>query len=749
LSIQLLDRLGRTVEADGGATVLGRFMVRQTAGIALEMNTFPTDECAYLVPESGGRWRLRHATENVEGRFPRAQLPDELDESSIRSVGRLVGDSVAGNATWGDVIAVSPLVPELSTRAELSPFEHQIKASLGHLARICRQPRTHLRTEVERVPVGRAHRIPSHAPAYLAAHTEDWERRTLRNVIAKRILADVRDEQYDIYENRVVVRLVDHLTMYLRRRVAEVSRLLRIFDEASGFQGSAATGSHFRQQRIYTLWADTLNPSDARRRASHTLSRLTHLLLTVSAQKDSTLYREIPRRALVGTKLKLTNILRDDAHYRRIGELWLDASRYGLQNVTSPQTYFEEMQDFCRSFDHFALLLTLRALHQVGFVAAEPNRPLSSGQAVLHRFDRMAEVTWSSCDGTITLRGEGIGVLRIVPLCSTLVALEDIQLRALIADAEAKAPSGTTTLILYLASADSKRFASLAEDLSQRLQSLAHEGGSVGQKRISLLPVSPWDIGSVERVARQLRWTSTAQPFCAYPPSIPLAELPELMQPRQWLEVAGSAIRILRSPIDDERIDMDKLIAGTVDEHRRLQAEDAKLTPKLRRDKQGREHGLRNLQRTLAERIKAAETRLNALTVFKEALTSAVDSVDALLACPTCGKRADPQWEFKPLGEHFSCTCSDCSTTWATISCGTCAEKIPVLKLKGTQWAQHAGGHGWIDRVLGADVLAAPWVAGTSIGFVCPHCGNPQKTDTFSREHAQVPSSPQTAPSGK
>jgi hypothetical protein len=35
-----------------------------------------------------------------------------------------------------------------------------------------------------------------------------------------------------------------------------------------------------------------------------------------------------------------------------------------------------------------------------------------------------------------------------------------------------------------------------------------------------------------------------------------------------------------------------------------------------------------------------------------------------------------------------------------------------------------AGEPGWIDRILGADVLAVPRVVGSEIGFVCPSCGN-------------------------
>ena len=136
---------------------------------------------------------------------------------------------------------------------------------VGHLAEVCRRPRTHLRVEIERTPVSRARRFPAQAANYLAAHTEDWERPTLRAVVPKRILAVVREDQFDIYENRVAVRLVDHLVTYLRRRILEVSRLLRVFEEAGDHGSSAAGGSHWRQRRIYQLWGDAIDASEARR----------------------------------------------------------------------------------------------------------------------------------------------------------------------------------------------------------------------------------------------------------------------------------------------------------------------------------------------------------------------------------------------------------------------------------------------------------------------------------------------------
>jgi hypothetical protein len=726
VSIRVLDRLGGIGEARSGVALLGRFVVRDGASGELFINSFPAHDGMFLVPESGGRWHLLRASERVEGTVPRTQMLDPLDIASIRTVGRTLSELIGQGHTWFDALDVSPLVPGMSNRAEFQRFEQVLKDNVGHLEEVCRRPRTNLRVEVERMAVSRARRFPAQAANYLAAHTEDWERPTLRSVVPKRILATVREDQFDIYENRVAVRLIDHLVVYLRRRVHEVTRLLRVFEGAAGNHGVAAGGSHWRQGRIYKLWGETLDANEAKRKAERTLGQLKHLLFTISGLKDSVLYREIPRRATVGTTLTMTNILSDDAHYRRVAELWLEWARLGQEQAVRPRAYFEEMQDLCRSFDSFALLLTLRALDQLGFEPTIIERPLSDREAEVHHGSHVARLSWATTDGAISLQGEGVEPLRIVPLCSSIAALDDEQLRSVIADADAHATAGTTTVILYPSPSETTAFEHLAPELSARLRSLAHEVSTAGRRRVGFLPGSPWDIGSVERMARQLRWVTTTPTFLGYPPTIARPELPELSRARAWLDVAGNQLRILRAPSENDALPAKRFVEDAATQLKQLEDERENVSLRLR--EAVRDHGATGAvnarKKELNAEITEAQKRLEALRRFERDLARAVDVVDYLLTCPTCNKRADARRDFKSLGQHFSCTCADCLTTWGTIACGRCSKAIPVLRLHGTTWATKTGEPGWVDRMLGADVLAVPWVVGSESGFACPSCGD-------------------------
>ncbi len=726
MSIRVHDRLGAIGEARSGVALLGRFVVRESAPGELFMNSLPACDGMFLVPESGGRWHLLRVAERVDGTFARAQMLDPLDVASIRTVGRSLGEVVAQGGTWLDVLDVSPLVPGMSNRAEFQRFEQLLKENVGHLEEVCRRPRTHLRVEVERMAVSRARRFPAQAANYLAAHTEDWERPTLRSVVPKRILATVREDQFDIYENRVAVRLVDHVVVYLRRRVHEVTRLLRVFGEAAGNHDAAAGGSHWRQRRIYRLWGETLDASEAKRKAERTLGQLKHLLFTISGLKDSVLYREVPRRATVGTTLTMTNILSDDAHYRRVAELWLEWARLGQEQAVRPRAYFEEMQDLCRSFDSFALLLTLRALDQLGFEPTDLERSLSHREVEVRHGSRVVRLSWATTSGAISLQGDGVEPLRIVPLCSSLAALDDEQLRGVLADADAHAGTGTTTVILYPSPSDAAAFEHLAPELAGRLRSLAHEAGREGRRGVGFLPVSPWDIGSVERMTRQLRWVTTAPTYLAYPPTIARPELSDISREQTWLAVVGETVRVLRPPLDSESLDPGRLVseASARLEQFKKEREVVSLQGREAVREGERTRNINARKKELHADITDAEKRLNALQRFELDLGQALEVVRDLLSCPTCDRRADARRDFHPMGQHFSCTCSDCSTTWGTIACGRCSKSIPVLRLHGTAWTTMAGEPGWIDRMLGADVLAVPRVVGSEIGFVCPSCGD-------------------------
>jgi hypothetical protein len=641
MTYRFIDRLlGHTSDVQAGDLVLGRFMVEPLGDDSTFLNSVAIAQPSFCVPDLRGHWQLMEpGRERVEGTMSRAQVLDRLDVTSILDVGNSVRGVLSSGGTWLDALDVSPLVPGMSERAELQEFEKLLADRLGHLVEVCQRPRTHLRVEVERTDVTRARRLATQASSYLAAHTEDWDRPTLRAVIPKRILSLVREDQFDIYENRVAVRLVDHLDAYLSRRVTEVSRLLRLFNEVGDHSSTAGQGSHWRQKRVYQLWGDSLDAGEARRKAERTLEQLKFLKYSVSGLMDSVLYREVPRRAFVSTTLTMTNI---------------------------------------------------------------------------------------------PINGRGIDGLRIVPLCSSIAALDSEHLRHLVNDAD-RGASDSDIVVLYPTPPTSEVYKRLDRELARRLHALSHEVASAGRRRVGFLPVSPWDIGSVERVARQVRWITMTPKFRGYPPTIKRPSGLDLRRASAWLKPSADSICVLRTPREHEQLPVAQEVEAAISRVAELEIEH-KLVSRNLQDvhRQGAATGgLNSRKKALNAEITAAETQLKELQGFRAELSDAIASVEDLLRCPTCENRADPSHDFaSDAGHRFSCACPGCGTKWDNRRCTQCQAWIPTLLPSSSSWEGHVRELGWIDRTLGADVLATPVVVGTEIAYICPSCGaGPEATD--------------------
>lgn len=724
MSVRLRDRLGDNGGLVSGPAVLGRFVVALDAPHEQRVNSFEAEAGAFVVPDSSGRWEVSCDGDRLSGVVSRPQMLDPLDASSIRIVGDNASELIASGGTWRELVAQSPLAPGMSESADIQPFDELVRAGLGHLAEVCRRPRAHLRVEVERTLVGRARRVPVHAPTHLAAHTEDWERPTLRSVVPRRILAEVREDQLDIYENRVAVRLVDHLVVYLQARVREVSRALGALDTFND-RKSASNASHWRRKRFFELWGASVDADDAQRRAQRTLSQLTGLLAAVSGLKHSRLYEAVPRRASVGTTLTLTNILTDDPHYRQVAELWRAWARRSAAGAENARGYYERMQGVCRAFDRFALLLTVRGLHQLGFEPSEPDAPLSGGRVEVRRGARSVELSWSSPDGSIRVSGDYVQALHIVPLCSSLATLEPEQLQSLVSEADDHASVDTGTVVLFPTPAATRSYDRLPVELARRLRSLTHDIGLSGKQRVGFLSASPWDIDSVERVARQLRWVTTAPLFRAFPGKVRRLALPATARPYEWLTPSGDEMLVLRAPQPHEVLPAADYVRDAKATLVRLEGEREAVAATLRDSvRKGDATREKNAQKaSLAERISNAERAVEELCQFESGLTAAIRLATELLACPICGSEADSRRAFRGSSEHFRCKCPHCSSTWETLRCADCGETIPVLRIADSSSATTAHGPGWIDLTLGCDVLAIPSAHSHKASYVCPSCG--------------------------
>ncbi|MGI2092802.1 hypothetical protein ACRN96_09275 [Shewanella oncorhynchi] len=281
-----------------------------------------------LLNEGGGRWHCGptsgtyfqpgYRTADAETRAKiEALLSDTVSDIAIRFNSR----------SPAEFHNVSPLLPPtVLGRSEMQPLESLLLEvfQAGHLYEIAYRSRLELIQKEELVQTGRAKRLSNKAPDYLAAHSEDWQSRTFTGILPKRVITRLNEDNYDIYENRVFARLIDHLDIYLASRLREIEQLADIFDSALSY--SVGSDLYWKiSKNICSMWGQSFSDDDlefAASRSKVTLENLRFLLREVRGLRQSKLYKAIPRNVHIGSQLRITNVLAHDQHYRHLVRLW-------------------------------------------------------------------------------------------------------------------------------------------------------------------------------------------------------------------------------------------------------------------------------------------------------------------------------------------------------------------------------------------------------------------------------------------
>ena len=637
---------------------------------------------------------------------------------------------------WLEWNGISPLAPGLDEAVKPHPLEDRIETEFEHLAAVCGNPRTHIRRETERVLVARARRIARDAPARLASHTEDWEHLTIAGIRPRRILADVREERWDLYENRVAVRLVDDLVAWVRRRIAEVRRIRDdVYARMEKIRGFAS-GTRHRAHRIYTLWGEGWDnsPGDV---AESTLRRLDDLLYKLLGLMDSRLYQHIPGRARAPGGLRSTNLFSSDDHYRGVARLWHEWSRLAVPRAPSPSELWARHQNLHRGFDAWCMLIVVRACSQLGLDPVEDEdleSEIRPGKAIqLHRDFR---IEWEST-GAITIANtdEGHALLRFVPLIHGLEGARTREaMEARIAPlVEAVAGMAPWTVILHPALSGDPTHEALAGVGNPPVP------GTLGA--IDFIRVSPFSLDSVERVSRAIRWAALVHRMLAYPPSVQIipestvGAVPGLrvdleldMRNGEWLVDCGNSDgwAAVRPPPDGSLQDAATRCVEVAHSHRkRLEQERAQLRGDHRKNTR---RSKLNLQ------IRCVQDLVERLERFVRESFKARRALVALATCPACGHH-DAEFEAR---EHdcfaAHCRSKGCEAQWelrydpeiasrATGSNRPTQSRIPVFQpgdANLNEWPDNAAPQ-WVDDVLGCDVLALPVARDSdSIEFLPP-----------------------------
>ena len=409
----------------------------------------------------------------------------------------------------------------------------------------------------------------------------------------------------------------------------------------------------------------------------------------------------------------MTNLLRNDDHYRGIARLWHAWSRLPALRVPSPRELYVRHQNLRNGFDAWCMLLVVRACSQLRLDPAEDEgweSEIRPGCSI--RLDGGFRIAWEG-DGSIILADEDRIVARFVPVVH---ALERARTRKA-ANARIDSLAGEVadaahwTVILHPAVPGKPPHDALAG--IGNLPDPSMSGA------IDFMRVSPFSLDSVERVSRAIRWATLAPRMLAYPPTLRAIREPDMANvTRQgsWrADRGGISWAMVRPPRPDElsglniegrlkkaRSDRDDL----VQRQKEVQEELKKV-----RDDRRRMAGLNREKSRLLQPVREATDAVDRLEDFERQLESACRNVTALAACPVCG---GTEVDFAPReNDCFAARCrsTSCDTRWELRHDPETRSRIPVLLPSDTSlgsWPDDVGPRQWVDDILGCDVLAVP-----------------------------------------
>lgn len=623
------------------------------------------------------------------------ELASEADTLDATTLDELAAPLLTATSTWLNLATESPVVGTgMEELARLSFADHEIARHLPHLAHVAHDPKTKLRDDVELMPIGRVRRPAKNAAARLTAHSEDWNRRRVRGIEPRRLLSRRLRLDLDLYENRVAVALLEpELPSYIRRRITALARVAGAFDE---LVRANSEGTHWRKDRIYGLWrtgrsGDPLRPdaiADARDQAIRTLAHLREADARTRRIYGSPLYRVLRGQRPGGRTLKVTNVLANDQHYRRVAMLWR-AVVTDQDEHESKHDRFKRLQERHRAMASYVVALVIRSLTSLGY---EPLDDIAVGQGVpvAHLLGLWGPATlqWHD-DDTLTLTSHGES-RRIVPLATALsedVLAASVRLSSL----DAIVPNDTA--VVYLGSG--QRDLRLDDATASRLLAGAdsHDPASA-----LLVPATPVEPTSIERVGRIVARFVLEPALLSYPheirpqgEAVPPRVRETLLDHLSYVNARDGKTFMLRPWLQGERESLEFALAKTLDRA---------VRPGWEKDHKAH------------------------LEALAPELAARHHDLSLLLTCVLCRAENEPRrWQVRG-SSAFEVTCGGCDAHWGLDICGSCGSRVPVLEVSALEKHGSTPGPGWVERVVGRDAFASPcWLqdSGNST-FICQTC---------------------------
>ena len=246
----------------------------------------------------------------------------------------------------------------------------EIEDAMGDLFDVVKNPRTFIKTSEEKVPVERAKSINFKAISKLSRDCNDWYARTLTGVKAKNIVADVKDETINIYENRVVAALIKLIYLRLNQAKAYYDNELKNINDSNDLthlkEDFECLNNSFSIFNKITKIDQYFGDDDYEQKIIEKIKKLESLISSINKLKISDFCRYLNKKRKVKNPIQKTNIFVFEKRYRKLYKLYNTLLFSKVENEKLVRDDIEkESIDF--AYRRYSLILLLASLKDLEF----------------------------------------------------------------------------------------------------------------------------------------------------------------------------------------------------------------------------------------------------------------------------------------------------------------------------------------------------------------------------------------------
>ncbi len=276
-----------------------------------------------------------------------------------------------------------------------------IEKAMSELLMIAEKPRSFIETHDEKVLVESASHIGHKAIAQLSRDSKDWYARTFVSVKPKNITAEISEETYNIYENRVYVSLIRRIErdIFAKKRDAE-DRLRKQEETLSSkdiddYLGLNSDDSSAWSFGLYkkAIWKKGGYEDDAElNELKELLARIDKITKQITRIKNSPVYKSLRKIRNEHSPILHTNIFLYDRRYKKALELWraMDKEKFQIDEEINSRQIDEEQARI--NYGLYVLLTFAYAFADLGYEATPTSGKL------------FYDYTEAYVDGTLTLK---------------------------------------------------------------------------------------------------------------------------------------------------------------------------------------------------------------------------------------------------------------------------------------------------------------------------------------------------------